>query len=220
MIKHTSPSSYPVQYFEMYKEMLRLIGTGEGASFRLWMNYLIRVSKEIIDKQNLPDDQKENALNVFRGDMLEVFSELFFNSFYVDETCGIKDYTPVAINEDYGVDAIGTNVNGHKCAVQVKFRANPADLIEYADIARTFCAGLLAHDLKDIYAHNHTIFVFTSATGVTAACQKVLGKKVVLVNRLMISKKVDNNLTFWEGCYKEILEKLGGKLEAMGIDVQ
>jgi len=35
--------------------------------------------------------------------------------YHSDSFCGIIDYEPIAIEDDYGVDAKGRNVNGDKC---------------------------------------------------------------------------------------------------------
>ena len=138
-----------------------------------------------------------NEINKFRGDMLEVFSEIFFTVFGADEGVGISNYEPMDIGNDYGVDATGTNVNGHKVAVQVKYRGNPNDLIPYADIARTYTSATLQLGLSDVANHDHTIYLFTTSSGVTGAFEKVMGRKCVIVNRAIIQHKVDNNKEFW-----------------------
>ena len=56
--------------------------------------------------------------------------------------------------------------------------------------------------------HNHTIYLFTNANGVTAACEKVLGRKLVLVNRKIIATKVDNNVNFWKAAFQLIHDTL------------
>jgi predicted helicase len=54
---------------------------------------------------------------------------------------GVRDYEPVAINEDYGVDAVGINPNGLRVAVQCKYKNS--EPVTYADLAKTFTSGLL-----------------------------------------------------------------------------
>lgn len=142
-----------------------------------------------------------NEINKFRGDMLEVFSEIFFTVFGADEGVGISSYEPMDIGSDYGVDATGINVNGHKVAVQVKYRGNPNDLIQYADIARTYTSATLQLGLGDVSNYDHTIYLFTISSGVTGAFDKVMGRKCVIVNRAIIQHKVDNNKEFWSRAY-------------------
>jgi hypothetical protein len=149
-----------------------------------------------------------DGINKFKGDMLEVFAEMFFTNFGCDEGIGLKDYTPIIIGDDFGVDATGINVNGHKCAIQVKYRKNPSDLITYADIARTFTSAVLQLGIADVVAHDHTVFLFTISNGVTGAFEKVMGKKAVVVSKGIISTKVDNNKTFWERCNETMKKTL------------
>lgn len=138
-----------------------------------------------------------NELNKFRGDMLEVFAEIFFTVFGADEAVGISQYEPIDIGSDFGVDAIGRNVNAHKVAIQVKYRSNPSDVICYADIARTFTSAVLQLGMEDVVNNDHTIYLFTTANGVTGAFDKVMGRKVVIVNKAIIQHKIDNNKEFW-----------------------
>ena len=152
-----------------------------------------------------------NELNKFRGDMLEVFAEIFFTVFGADEGVGISSYEPMDIGSDFGVDAIGRNVNGHNVAIQVKYRSNPSDVICYADIARTFTSAALQLNMVDVIAHDHTIYLFTTANGVTGAFDKVMGRKCVIVDKAIIQHKVDNNKEFWLRAYDMMNETVNHK---------
>lgn len=147
---------------------------------------------------------ERDVLNKFKGDMLEVFSEIFFTIFDSDEAIGISDYTPVDLDADYGVDATGQNVNGHQVAIQVKYRANPSDYITYGDIARTFTSAVCQMKMQDVMQHDHTVYLFTTAGAVTGAWQKVMGKKSVVITRGNIATKVDNNINFWGRAWEMI----------------
>ena len=150
----------------------------------------------------------KDEINKFKGDMLEVLAELFFHQFGADEAVGLTDYCPVDIEADYGVDAVGTNANGHKCAVQVKYRSNPADPISYADIARTFTSAIRQLNLEDVYRHDRTVYLFTTANGVTGPFEKVMGQKCVVISRTAIATKIDNNKTFWAKAHEEMFATL------------
>ena len=193
MLKCTMIHSYPHEYFELYTI------AKDGFTFRQWNNEVSRLARRIED-----DDTRYK----FVGDMLEVFAEIFFNQFQSDEAIGITDYTPVDINEDYGVDATGVNVNGHQSAIQVKYRSNPADLITYADIARTYTSALLQLNMTDVYEHGKTVYLFTNSSGVTGAFTKVMQNKVVIITKNEIKTKVDNNITFWANAYRMIFDTL------------
>lgn len=188
--------SFPREYFDLYR-------MGEnGFTFRQWNNEVLRManSREL----NFDDDAK----NKFKGDMLEVFSEIFFKQFESDESLGITEYQPIDINDDYGVDARGVNVNGKQTAIQVKYRSNPDDRISYADIARTFTSAVLQLHMKDVIDNDRTVFLFTNAGGVSGAFDTVMQKKTVVITRGVIATKVDNNITFWKNAYDLIYKTL------------
>ena len=187
MLKCTMIHSYPREYFNLYHE------AQNGYTFREWNNEVLRLARGL----NLDEDTR----NKFKGDMLEVFSEIFFKNFESDEGLGITSYQPIEINDDYGVDARGINVNGKQSAIQVKYRSNPEDRISYADIARTFTSAVLQLQMNDVIDNDRTVFLFTNAGGVTGAFDKVMQKKTVIITRDIISTKVDNNVTFWQNAY-------------------
>lgn len=173
--------------------------------------YVMRTSGAhwILDQQRwtMTVDQLAEYINKeelykFKGDMLEVLSEIFFTVFQGDEGLGIREYTPVEISEDFGVDAVGVNVNGHRAVVQVKYRSNPDDLIPFADIARTFASAVCQLRIMDVVEHDHTVYLFTVSNGVTTAYQKVMGNKSVIVNRSIIGTHIDNNSNFWKTAWE------------------
>jgi hypothetical protein len=162
----------------------------------------------VMEPAQLAEYLEKEVLYKFKGDMLEVLSEIFFTIFQSDEAVGIRDYTPVELADDYGVDAVGVNVNGHKVAIQVKYRSNPADSIPYADIARTFTSAVCQLQMLDVVHHPHTIYLFTSADGVSGAYEKVLGRKSVVIARKTIATKIDNNKNFWRMANEMIVKTL------------
>jgi hypothetical protein len=179
--------SFPREYLGLYRM------AENGFTFREWNNEVLRLARGL----NLDDDTR----NKFKGDMLEVFSEIFFKNFESDEGLGLTEYQPIDINDDYGVDARAVNVNGHHTAVQVKYRSNPEDKISYDDIARTVTSALFQLNMADVYNHDRTVFLFTNAGGVTGAYNTVMQKKSVIITRSVIATKVDNNVTFWKNAY-------------------
>ena len=189
MLKCTMIHSYPREYFDLYQL------AENGFTFRQWNNEVLRIanSREL----NLDED----ARNKFKGDMLEVFSEIFFYQFQTDEALGITEYQPIEINDDYGVDARGINVNGKQTAIQVKYRSDPDARIKYDDIARTFTSAVLQLHMKDVIDNDRTVFLFTNAGGVTGAFDTVMQKKTVIITRAVIATKVDNNVTFWKNAF-------------------
>lgn len=194
MLKSLQIAGYPKEYYELFDSFKDGSGT-----IRKFINKVEQLSRNY----KFPD---EDALYKFKGDMLEVLSEIFFNVFFADESLGVTGYTPITLEEDYGVDAYGVNPNGHKVAVQVKYRGNPKDLVLYTEVAKTYTAGMILHELD--LNNDHTIYVFTTANGVTPACLHVFGDKLTVVSRDMIARRIDNNETFWRYAFAKIYEYL------------
>ena len=163
-------------------------------------SFLIEVEKWV---SKIPDTENQNQL---RGDMLEILAEIFFGAFKNDPAVGLTEYTPVPLPEDYGMDGTGINAAGTVCAVQVKYRGDPTDLVTYAEIARTFTSAVLQG--IPLYENQDNIFIFTSAYGVTVACRTVLGNKIHIIDRNIIKRKIDNNVSFWHYAFEEIRDTL------------
>lgn len=153
-----------------------------------------------------------DARMAFKGDMLEILAEMFFKAFANDPRVGLKDYEPVPIEEDYGVDGRGTNASGKQCAVQVKYRVNPLDFPTYAEIARTYASGRIQLGL-DLQGDD-CIFVFTTANAVSIACHAVFKKMIRVLDRRIIGTEINNNVSFWQLAYDEIEETLLGRAGA------
>lgn len=105
------------------------------------------------------------------------------------------------------MDGTGVNAAGTDCAVQVKYRGDPTDLVTYAEIARTFTSAVLQRNLP-LYNGSDNIFIFTSAFDVTVACKTVMGDKIHVLNRGIIQNKIDNNVNFWSYAFENIKETL------------
>jgi hypothetical protein len=192
MLKHPNILANPKLYYDLYD---RWSQKTSHQTINEWINDV-----EVL-ANTMPDT--DSALKL-RGDMLEVLSEIFFNAFQNDEAVGIKDYVPVAIDEDYGVDATGINPNGIKVAVQCKYKN--FEPVTYTELAKTFTSGLLI--LKCDLMQANSIYVFTTAVAFSSAVDKNLGSKVVKIDRNVISRKIDNNRTFWQFAYDEIFSTL------------
>ena len=188
--------SFPREYHDLY------YGAENGYTFREWNNEVLRVARNLFR-----DDM--DAQNKFKGDMLEVFAEIFFALYHADPEFGLQhDYEPVDISDDFGVDSRATNVAGHKSVVQIKYRSNPDEVISYADIARTYTSALCQFHIEDVFKHDRTVFLFTNAGGVTGAFTTVMQRKTVILTMGFIASKVDNNDSFWKEAYQLIFRTL------------
>jgi len=163
--------------------------------------------KESIEQhaQNKPIDEQ----NIFKGDMLEILAEIFFKAFQNDPRVGLSDYTPVPLEEDYGVDGFGINAAGKQCAVQVKFRSNPLDSVTYAELARTYASAILLQKIP--LEGDNCLYIFTTAQDVTHPNGTVFGSMLRVISHNIISEEINNNINFWNAAFEEIKETLLGK---------
>jgi len=186
-------SAYPDEYLAIFQAPR----SGQRDTIREFVNTIERFTGQNGISFRSDDDRMK-----FKGDVLEVLAELFFTRFQCDPAFGLTDYTPVRITEDFGVDAKGINANGDRAVVQVKYRGNPEELIEYTDLSKTFTSGILRHRLDP--TKDHTLFVFTTARDVNWVCQQDFGNKLVVLNRAIIGRTIDNNRNFWPICFEEV----------------
>jgi hypothetical protein len=190
-MKHLNLKNKVAQYKE---ECISLYDGIEGVKT---INDFVKRVEELSKSYTDPD-----KLNTFKGDMLEIFSEIFFGAFRNSPDVGIREYNPIALDEDYGVDAVGINVNNDACAIQVKYRVNPFERIEYTDIAKTYTSARIRNKLS--LENDNTVYLFTTANEVTIACNTVFGKKLRVINRSVIAGKIDNNESFWNEAQERI----------------
>lgn len=193
MLKCKHIAAYPEEYLAMFKAPK----DGTGDTLREFVNAIERMA----GPSGLTFRDEHDRLK-FKGDVLEVLAELFFTRFNSDPALGLTDYIPINIEDDYGIDAKGTNANNDLAVVQIKYRNNPADVVTYADIARTFTSGVLQHRLDPSKSKN--VFVFTTAMAVSRQCTNVFDDKLVVVSRNIIKRAIDNNRNFWKQCFEEV----------------
>ena len=185
--------------FEIFKD---------GGTIREFINAVERMAKKKSKSFKGTQDNIDNQINTYKGDFLEVLSELFFDTFSMDEAIGLTNYEPIPIEQDYGVDAIGFNPVGDKVAVQVKYRANVLDVIEYSDIAKTYTSA--CEDLMMDLSKPNTIYLFTTSKGANYVTEQRFQrrKQLLVINREIIKTKIDNNIPFWKNAYQRIIESI------------
>lgn len=168
-------------------------------------NWTLRETIAQIEKDARKINDEEDC-NKFKGDALEILSEIFFNAFSNDPSVGLVEYSPVNIENDYGVDAIGRNAAGNQVAVQVKYRSNPKELVTYEEMAKTDCSARRHFGIDTI--HPDTIYLVTTAIGVTTSCQDVLGRSLKVIGIDILGDYIRNNHNFWEYAYREVYDYL------------
>jgi len=198
MLKTAHIAAYPSKYLELFQ----VPKDGNQDTLREFVNAIKRLTGPNGIQFRSADDR-----NKFKGDALEILSEIFFTIFNADPAMGLTDYAPITLDEDYGVDAKGLNATGDLAMVQVKFRGNhsdPSTFPTYAEISRTFASGVIQQGLDP--SKDKTLFVFTTADDVTHQCHTVFGNKLVVVNYAVIQRAIDNNRNFWALAYEKVKE--------------
>jgi hypothetical protein len=209
LLKSETLFSKPYEYLEIIKEaakegtLRKLISIVEDYS----ENYRIFLEEEEI----YHDHTVRDMVNTYKGDFLELFAEVFFTCFNANPAIGLTAYTPIGVQDDYGVDATAINANGDLVAVQVKYRANPMDKISYEDLAKTYTAGTIINKVSA--CKPNTLYLFTTAYEVSYQAEYVLDRILVLVNRKVIEHFIDNNLTFWEFAVSSVDETIKTRMQ-------
>ena len=132
-------------------------------------------------------------INVFKGDIFEVFAEVFFG--IPGFTSHIENYKCITEN-DFGVDGFGkaknSNPEGFNVAVQVKYRKNLTEKITWEDLAKTAAIAFGAGFVDAGKPKN--IWLFTSSEGANRQAQNAF--KAVLNDNLRVigRKEIDNTL--------------------------
>lgn len=134
--------------------------------------------------------------NKFKGDIFEIFAEIFFKINSGDNRIGICNYSPVSISEDYGVDGHGTGINGNPATVQIKFRSNKSDQLVQADIKQF---PLKSHyDFQVKMEDSNNMIVFNTCSGLHYKTRdEMFNGKVREINYSHIKNFIDNNYCFW-----------------------
>ena len=190
-------SKYPEQVSKLFFYFKQLDINTQGNDVKTFKEFLTGIEEF---SERISDDI--DIRKKFKGDMLEIFSEVFFTLFENDPEIGIKNYKPISIDQDFGCDAEGINVNGDRVAVQVKFRSNPLDCVTYEELAKTDTSARRL--LKIDTSKKDVIYIFTSAFDLSNAAKTVLDDSLVFMGFNQISYKVDNNKNFWDNAWELI----------------
>lgn len=139
----------------------------------------------------------------YRGNGLELFTELLLTMFSLDARFGISNYTIVQI-DDVGVDGYGIGTNGKPATVQVKFRPSNYALSANIDHLSNFTSSSMIHydvDPKD----SHNMLIITTAKGLHPHTDtEMFANKVRCIGYKQLQQIVDNNIPFWDAFRKEV----------------
>ena len=169
---------------------------------------------EIISKFfTVHDSYNSNPLDVFRGDVFEVFVEFFLKAFQFSRHIGIIDYEPWDIlkegSSDYGIDGTG-KLNGFHdqeifVSVQCKYRSNPNYMLTAnKDHISNFVAKTLT--LDSIKNRKSQMYIFTTCYGLNKSTNEKMYENMIRVYGIKEIDKIlsNQNKAFWE-CFKNSL---------------
>lgn len=193
-------ASNPEKYYNLFLQF------ENGGTIERYIQHVERMASEI--KVDLPLEHEkynqvlEDEKNKWRGDSLEVLAHLFFYAFNSDEAVGLTNYMPIDIIDDFGADGVGINAAGNVSIVQIKYRGNPSDRISYGDLTNCIDQGIQKFKM-DPYGKNN-VFLFTTGCGASYVAEAQMSGRLVVINRSVIGKKINGNITFWKKCYEII----------------
>ena len=177
-------------------------------------NNMSQLTKNIID---ISEDwesygyKEDEGSDKLKGDLFEIFAEIFFKLNSSDSKVGITDYTPSESTDDYGVDGYGVAMNGLPCTVQVKFRSNINTQLTIKDL-KNF-QGLSYRKYKVPVDSTQNLFIFTNCKGVHWNTEtRVMENSVITFcsfngqSNHSLNVLVDNNSSFWKNLEKIINE--------------
>lgn len=183
----------------------------KGFDFKSLFNVstISELSKKIIDESNnhidygYLDSKSTRGSDKLKGDLFEIFAEIFFKLTSSDNRVGITDYSVVKDTEDYGVDGVGTAINGLPATIQVKFRSNPTELLTIKDLNNLHGISYKKYNVP-VGADNN-IIIFTNCAGVHwNTSTNVLSSSTLTYGyygqsaNYNLKNLVDNNTSFWK----------------------
>jgi hypothetical protein len=198
-IKHSSFLNLFIKNKDVFKELFNC-------------NNMSQLTKNIIDISKdweLYGYKEEDGSDKLKGDLFEIFAEVFFKLTSSDSRVGITDYTPGASTDDYGVDGYGIAMNSLPCTVQVKFRSNVTTKLTIKDL-KNF-QGLSYRKYKVPVDATQNLIVFTNCSGVHWNTEtKVMENSVVTFcsfngeSNHSLNNLIDDNFSFWKNVEKII----------------
>ena len=147
-----------------------------------------------LDPSNYPRDK-------YVGDGFEFFIEALLTLMPHDNRLGVSGYEPVRVN-DNGCDGIGVNLEGKKCAVQIKFRSNNKYTLSTNKdhLSNVWHDSQIRHGIKFNPTDKIPVFyIFTTAKGLNYYTDDVnFEKHVKCLGYNDLKSLVDNNIPFWD----------------------
>jgi hypothetical protein len=160
-----------------------------------------KFSETDYQKFNYPDPEK------FKGNVFEIFAEVFFKLFSSHNKIGIYNYQPVNGNQDYGVDGTGIGMDGKPSTIQVKFRKNYTSQLTSDDLKQFPFQSIVQYGVEPKTRSNMVVFTTAKDLHWVTDGNVFLGR-ITTIGYQAISAFVDNNWVFWKNFTDIINQKL------------
>ena len=163
-----------------------------------------------LEKQSFLDPDRYDP-NKYVGDGFEFFVEIFLRSHAYDNRVGITNYEPVQ-SEDNGVDGVGINMIGEKCAVQVKYRGDNRQLLttNQDHLGNMIVDAMMKFNIVKPEDNKHCprYYVITTAKGLHYYTDNEVFKGYVhCIGIDDLKSMLDGNISFWDMC-REIVKMI------------
>lgn len=195
IIKHSAFHSIFQKDNEIFKKYF--YGT---QNFDTFCGRVDRVSKKIIEDYAdiYPDDYNApgSGLDRMKGDIFEIFTEIFMKLLGSHNTIGVYNYEPVSKEDDYGVDGIGKGIDYENLTVQIKYRSDPKTELTERDI-KQFTSQSWKRYGVDLNTKCNLLLITTCKGINPITASQVFFGQIREINRSHISKIVRNNASFW-----------------------
>jgi hypothetical protein len=172
--------------------------TGETTTFGKILNKIDVLAETEHDKYGysvgIHYTTTEEAINKFKGDLFEVFMEIFIKINALGNVLDITDYQNT--KKDYpGVDSVGL-VQGKKVAIQIKFLSDPRNFVDKDDMMNFYAVA--TGDLGITQNESNLILLTSSFEGIdyskmNAIFRNILQKNIRIINNAIFAHYIDNN---------------------------
>ena len=134
----------------------------------------------------------------YKGDGLELFSEVLIKLSSIDNRIGIGNYELITSN-DIGVDGKGIGLNNKPATVQIKYRSNHKQMLTAnEDHLSNFVMASLLHFNVDKEDKNNMLIITTAGSLSPYVKDEMYSEKVRCIGYEDLRGLVDNNNIFWD----------------------
>ncbi len=161
--------------------------------------------------------EEENS-DKFKGDLFEIFAEIYFKNQGANPKIGVYNYTPNKATDDYGVDGFGKGSDGKNLTVQVKFRSNFLTELTEKDIKQFPWQSIKRFGVDPNTRYN--LVLFTSCVGMHYKTKnEVYEDSIRTIDITHLQKDLNGNAPFWLSVNDAIKETIEANAQNKALPV-